>query len=77
MTGNWFRDERIYFPKELLNQGANEVVIGFESRYVRDTMGMQYYFDKEDSEEYLYTDFETANAHLVFPCFDQPNMKAS
>lgn len=26
--------------------------------------------------EYCYTQLETANAHIWFPCFDQPNIKA-
>ena len=34
--GNPFRDHRIYFPKDLLIPGANEVKITFESKYVRD-----------------------------------------
>ena len=57
-------------------KGANEVEIRYESTYVRDNMGMHYFLDKEDGSEYTYTDFETANAHKVFPCFDQPNIKA-
>lgn len=53
--GEPFREHRIYFPKDLLQEGKNTVVIRFVSKYVRDCMGMHYFVDKEDNEEYLYT----------------------
>ena len=70
MEGSPYRDHRIYFPKEMLKEGANSVSVTFESYYVKDCQGMHYFMDKEDGEEYLYTQFEAANAHCVFPCFD-------
>lgn len=76
MDGEPFRDHRIYFPKDLLKAGENVVKVYYESKYARDCQGMHYFLDKEDGEEYLYTQFEAADAHMVFPCFDQPNIKA-
>jgi aminopeptidase N len=32
--------------------------------------------DPEDGAEYIYTDFEPYYAHNLFPCFDQPDLKA-
>ena len=76
MKGNPFRDHRVYFDKDLLKVGSNEVEIRFESNYVRDNQGVHYYQDTEDKNEYIYTQFEAANAHICFPCFDQPSIKA-
>jgi len=50
--------------------GSNEVLIRFESKYVRDCEGIHYYKDSADDEEYLYSQFEAASAHKAFPCFD-------
>jgi hypothetical protein len=40
IEGEPFRNHRIYFPKELLKEGRNEVAIRFESSYVRDCQGL-------------------------------------
>ena len=46
------------------------------SEYVNDCSGFQYFSDDADGQEYVYTDLEPANAHVWFPCFDQPDIKA-
>jgi len=38
---------------------------------------MQYFRDDADGSEYLYTELEPDYCHIVFPCFDQPNLKAT
>lgn len=75
--GNPFHGHRIHFPKEYLKQGVNQVEIRFTSAYVRDCAGIQYFKDKDDGEEYLYSDFEPHSCHNSFPCFDQPDLKAT
>jgi aminopeptidase N len=46
------------------------VLIEFESDYVKDCQGMQWFKDEEDSLEYVYTNSEPDHSHKWFPCFD-------
>lgn len=45
------------------------------SAYHRAGLGLHLAVDPADGERYLYSDFEPAEAHRVFPCFDQPDLK--
>jgi len=59
--------EKIVIPAEYFNIGANAVFIDFkagESSLNR-------------NDDYLYTLFVPDRASTAFPCFDQPNLKAS
>jgi aminopeptidase N len=42
---------------------------------VTDCEGVHYFKDAT-GEEYIFSDLCAANAHLWFPCFDQPDLKA-
>jgi aminopeptidase N len=39
--------------------------------------GLHRFTDPADKQVYLYSDLETFDAHRVYACFDQPDMKAS
>ena len=39
--------------------------------------GLHRFADPVDKETYLYTQFETFDAHRMYACFDQPDLKAT
>ena len=61
-----FANEHIIIPKQATRGGENRVDITF-------TAGEQ---SLNRNEEYLYTLFVPDRARTVFPCFEQPNLKA-
>ncbi len=48
-----------------------------ECAYSRSGEGLHRFTDPTDGRVYLYSDLETFDAHRVYACFDQPDMKAS
>ena len=52
-------------------------MIRFQNKYSHDGLGLHYYKDPEDNEIYLYSQFEPFSANRMFPCFDQPDLKAT
>ena len=61
-----FLNEHIILPKSSTNEGKNEV-------YIRFTAGDQ---SLNRNDEFLYTLLVPDRARTVFPCFEQPNLKA-
>jgi aminopeptidase N len=45
--------------------------------FMRTGEGLHRFMDPVDGETYLYTQFESFDAHRMFACFDQPDIKAS
>src|SRR6266516_2272514 len=55
----------------------NELRVVAHCAYSRSGEGMHRFADPVDGGVYLYTDLETFDAHRVYDCFDQPDLKAS
>ncbi|MBQ9185309.1 MAG: aminopeptidase [Bacteroidales bacterium] len=60
------RNEHIVIPAEYLKEGENELVFN----YIPENGSLN------RSEEYLYTLLVPDRARTIFPCFDQPDLKA-
>ena len=55
----------------------NELRVTAQCAYSRSGEGLHRFTDPADGGVYLYTDLETFDAHRVYACFDQPDLKAS
>ncbi|HCC61967.1 MAG TPA: aminopeptidase N, partial [Pseudomonas sp.] len=70
------RDHRLWLPAEHLRM-HNRVVIEYENTYDATGDGLHHFIDPEDGATYVYSNLEPFSAHRVFPCFDQPDIKAT
>jgi len=70
------RNEHLIIEKRHLKGGQNIVGLDFESPVAVSGSPVTRYKDREDGSEYLYTLLVPADASTLFPCFDQPDLKA-
>ncbi len=70
-------DFAIYLNEAHLTEGRNKLEITYTSKFDNTGSGFHKFHDPEDKAEYMHTDFEPYEAHRLFPCFDQPDIKAS
>ncbi len=54
----------------------NELVIDAECAYSRSGEGLHRFTDPADGNVYMYSDLETFDAHRIYACFDQPDLKS-
>ncbi|HTW03199.1 MAG TPA: aminopeptidase N [Streptosporangiaceae bacterium] len=57
--------------------GSNELRVAAECAYSRTGEGLHRFTDPADDAVYMYSDLETFDAHRVYACFDQPDLKAA
>src|SRR5579862_7432094 len=55
----------------------NVLVVDAECAYSRSGEGLHRFADPADGNVYMYSDLETFDAHRIYACFDQPDMKAT
>jgi aminopeptidase N len=55
----------------------NELRVVAECSYSRSGEGLHRFTDPADGNVYLYSDLETFDAHRIYACFDQPDLKAT
>jgi aminopeptidase N len=55
----------------------NVLEVSATAKYMHDGTGMSRFQDPIDGRDYLHTSFESNDAHRVFACFDQPDIKGT
>ena len=66
----------IRLPAESLRRGTNKVSITFAALMAPAGASVIRYHDVTDGADYLYTLLVPSDANQLFPCFDQPDIKA-
>ncbi|MBF8188095.1 aminopeptidase N [Nonomuraea sp. K274] len=56
---------------------SNELRVDADCAYMRTGEGLHRFVDPVDQKVYLHSQFETADAHRMYACFDQPDLKAA
>ncbi|MEA2717592.1 MAG: aminopeptidase [Actinomycetota bacterium] len=65
---------RIHLPRV---EADNVLTIVADCSYQHTGVGLHRFDDPTDGRRYLHTQFEPYDAHRVFACFDQPDLKAT
>lgn len=66
----------LVIPSVALHDGANSVRMRFATAIAPAGASIISFHDATDGADYLYTLLVPADANLLFPCFDQPDLKA-
>ncbi|MCJ8346584.1 M1 family aminopeptidase [bacterium] len=69
-----FENDRIYL--KALKKGLCNIEVSFISKFTNMGVGIHHYFDENTKEDFYYSNLCPYDAHRVFPCFDQPDLKA-
>lgn len=73
---NTFDGGRVYLNNLPVGEELTVEITG-SSYYSRTGQGLHRMHDQADDTTYLYSHLEPSDARRIFPCFDQPDLKAS
>jgi aminopeptidase N len=68
--------DHVLLPAEHLRQGRNDFSAAFRAPVAPTGTPLSVYRDPADGREYFYTLVVPADAHRLYPCFDQPDLRA-
>jgi aminopeptidase N len=71
-----FNGMHLRIPAEAIRPGANVVSADFSTPIAAAGASIIKFHDDKDGSDYLYTLLVPSDANLLFPCFDQPDLKA-
>jgi aminopeptidase N len=58
-------------------EAQNVLRVSATARYMHDGTGLSRFEDPMDGRDYLHSSFESNDAHRMFACFDQPDIKGT
>ena len=68
--------KHLRIPRRLVKSGVNVVDARFSTLVAAAGAPIIRFHDETDGRDYLYTLLVPSDAHALFPCFDQPDLKA-
>jgi aminopeptidase N len=71
-----FNGAHLRIPARAIRAGRNEVTASFAALIAPAGASIIRFHDDRDNADYLYTLFVPSDANALFPCFDQPDLKA-
>jgi aminopeptidase N len=74
--GTEWNHAHLRIPAAKLAAGRNDIVLEFSTPIAAAGASIIKYHDPTDGADYLYTLLVPSDANLLFPCFDQPDLKA-
>jgi len=77
VIANIWRDNALHIPPDYLREGTNIFCFKTTSNFSRDSSGFHSYVHNVGGSRFCYTVCPPNYAHLIYPCFDQPDMKAT
>lgn len=69
--------QQIVLDARLRKDGVQHLIVEFDRDFDPEGSGLYRFVDNEDHQVYIYSDLEPNFANSVFPCFDQPDLKAT